>query len=184
MCKTISGCPSDVDELPQCSKPCPSNCEQCYPKTGICANCQHGYKGYACELICIAVADVIVTPASAINSSYDAMFSSNGLTFPSFGDVEVVNIYMTLSDQFNDISNMSVRVDNAMNFDVVLLGNDIQSTKFDVPNYGPPQGILTVQNSMNTKVYAIQITVLFQKPFTISNVKMPLMKCVKRITKA
>lgn len=81
--------------------------------------------------VCIAVADVIVTPASAINSSYDAMFSSSGLTFPSFGDVEVVNIYMTLSDQFNDISNMSVRVDNAMNFDVVLLGNDIQSTKVD-----------------------------------------------------
>lgn len=81
--------------------------------------------------VCIAVADVIVTPASAINSSYDAMFSSSGLTFPSSGDVEVVDIYMTLSDQFNDISNMSVRVDNAMNFDVVLLGNDIQSTKVD-----------------------------------------------------
>lgn len=81
--------------------------------------------------VCIAVADVIVTPASAINSSYDAMFSSSGLTFPSSGDVEVVDIYMTLSDQFNDFSNMSVRVDNAMNFDVVLLGNDIQSTKVD-----------------------------------------------------
>lgn len=81
--------------------------------------------------VCIAVADVIVTPTSAINSSYDAMFSSSGLTFPSSGDVEVVDIYMTLSDQFNDISNMSVRVDNAMNFDVVLLGNDIQSTKVD-----------------------------------------------------
>lgn len=43
------GCPNPVVEVPQFSKPCPSNCEECYPDTGICMKCKLGFEGYACE---------------------------------------------------------------------------------------------------------------------------------------
>lgn len=46
----IPGCPSPVAEVPQCSDPCPVDCEQCYPGTGWCTKCKPGFEGAACEI--------------------------------------------------------------------------------------------------------------------------------------
>lgn len=44
------GCPSPVANSLQCSNPCPENCEECFPGTGICIKCKHGFEGNACEI--------------------------------------------------------------------------------------------------------------------------------------
>ncbi len=45
----IPGCPAPVEDGPRCTRPCPTNCEQCYPGTGVCQKCKHGYQGTECE---------------------------------------------------------------------------------------------------------------------------------------
>ncbi|XP_052696236.1 uncharacterized protein LOC128174838 [Crassostrea angulata] len=45
----VYGCPAPVEDGPGCTRPCPTNCEQCYPYTGVCQKCKHGYQGTECE---------------------------------------------------------------------------------------------------------------------------------------
>ncbi|XP_052696293.1 uncharacterized protein LOC128174907 [Crassostrea angulata] len=45
----VYGCPAPLKAEPQCTRPCPTNCEQCYPGTGVCQKCKHGYQGTECE---------------------------------------------------------------------------------------------------------------------------------------
>lgn len=44
------GFPSPEAELAECSKPCPSNCETCYPITGCCTKCKPGFDGSTCNV--------------------------------------------------------------------------------------------------------------------------------------
>lgn len=81
-------------------------------------------------VVCHAVVNITVNPKSATNSSnYTTMFTPDGLTFPSFGDVQTLYIYISLSDQSADLLNMSIKIDNAINFNVVLIANNMQSKK-------------------------------------------------------
>uniref|UniRef100_K1R5N3 Uncharacterized protein n=1 Tax=Magallana gigas TaxID=29159 RepID=K1R5N3_MAGGI len=45
----VYGCPAPVEDGPGCTRSCPTNCEQCYPYTGVCQKCKHGYQGTECE---------------------------------------------------------------------------------------------------------------------------------------
>lgn len=81
-------------------------------------------------VVCHAVVNITVNPKSATNSSnYTTMFTPDGLTFPSSGDVQTLYIYISLSDQSADLLNMSIKIDNAINFNVVLIANNMQSKK-------------------------------------------------------
>ena len=46
----FKGCPSPVENIPQCFRPCPENCEDCYPDSGVCKKCRPGFHGLGCEL--------------------------------------------------------------------------------------------------------------------------------------
>lgn len=46
----FKGCPSPVANVPQCNKPCPSNCEKCHFSTGLCSKCKPGFDGVDCEI--------------------------------------------------------------------------------------------------------------------------------------
>lgn len=43
------GCLSLVADLADCSMPCSSSCETCYPNTGFCTKCKPGIEGLACD---------------------------------------------------------------------------------------------------------------------------------------
>lgn len=45
----IPGCPAPVEDGSACTRHCPTNCKQCYPGTGVCQKCKHGYQGVDCE---------------------------------------------------------------------------------------------------------------------------------------
>uniref|UniRef100_A0A8W8P2X3 Uncharacterized protein n=1 Tax=Magallana gigas TaxID=29159 RepID=A0A8W8P2X3_MAGGI len=113
------GCP--VVEVPQCSKPCPSNCEECYPDTGICMKCKLGFEGYACERACQAVTDVKVSlPVTIAGSAYEALFSSKGLSFPEHG-YHNMSLFLSLSEQSTNLVNVSFTIHGASVVSVYLL---------------------------------------------------------------
>uniref|UniRef100_K1QDV4 Uncharacterized protein n=1 Tax=Magallana gigas TaxID=29159 RepID=K1QDV4_MAGGI len=127
----VYGCP--VVEVPQCSKPCPSNCEECYPDTGICMKCKLGFEGYACERgrfginihisisACQAVTDVKVSlPVTIAGSAYEALFSSKGLSFPEHG-YHNMSLFLSLSEQSTNLVNVSFTIHGASVVSVYLL---------------------------------------------------------------
>ncbi|XP_052694105.1 uncharacterized protein LOC128172343 [Crassostrea angulata] len=180
----VYGCPSPVAEVPQCSDPCPVDCEQCYPGTGWCTKCKPGFEGAACEIICHAKTDVYVSqPLTYGGSKYDAMFSSTGLFFPKpKTPYPFTHIILQLYGKNSNIAKVSLHVEKASNVTVSLYDSKRSYIKRRMESSRELQSFnVNIVNNFNSFVTYIDIIVHTFEPFIISNLRLPLRECVKNI---
>ncbi|XP_065943139.1 uncharacterized protein [Magallana gigas] len=175
----VYGCPAPVEDGPRCTRPCPTNCEQCYPHTGVCQKCKHGYKGTECEpLVCSASASISISPNSTINSpDYNAIYSADGLTLPSNGRLRVVYIYITLPKLASDLAYLHISIVKAEHFNVLFLSDKMEKTEYDQDVVGPFHGRIYARTNYGSVTQVIRIKVRYRNSFTISNLKLPLKTC-------
>nr|XP_034318798.1 uncharacterized protein LOC105323786 isoform X3 [Crassostrea gigas] len=172
------GCPSPVGKNPQCSRPCPWNCEQCYRDTGLCAKCWPGFRGHACELPCQAIGNVTTSSSVIYNGPiYQALLSSNGLYYPGT-ERGYAYINMTLSEKSTNIVGLSFTLHQASNVMVTLLDNK-QSVikKYFEHSSDNQKWNVKVMNSVTSQVHSISVAVVYKHQFTISSMRLPLRKC-------
>nr|XP_034324716.1 uncharacterized protein LOC117689079 isoform X2 [Crassostrea gigas] len=175
----VYGCPSPIAEISQCTRPCPLNCEKCYPGTGICSKCFIGFEGYACEIACHAVAIVssstmIFIPVKFI---YNMLKTSQGILFA--GEKSgMVGVYMTLPETSSSIAKLSFTLKIAKEVNVTFYDRDHLEIKKHQEKFTELQQMdVTVLNDKISKVYYILMTVEYIHEFTISNLRLPLRKC-------
>ncbi|XP_052691459.1 uncharacterized protein LOC128169342 [Crassostrea angulata] len=175
----VYGCPAPVEDGPRCTRPCPTNCEQCYPHTGVCQKCKHGYKGTECEpVVCSASASISISPNSRINSpDYNAIYSADGLTLPSNGRLRVVYIYITLPKLASDLAYLHISIVKAEHFNVLFLSDKMEKTEYDQDVVGPFHGRIYARTNYGSVTQVIRIKVRYRNSFTISNLKLPLKTC-------
>uniref|UniRef100_K1PXR0 EGF-like domain-containing protein n=1 Tax=Magallana gigas TaxID=29159 RepID=K1PXR0_MAGGI len=75
----VYGCPSPVANSLQCSNPCPENCEECFPGTGICIKCKHGFEGYACETVAQKFIATVMSSLSLVYTVYRCLPNNRSL---------------------------------------------------------------------------------------------------------
>ncbi|XP_034324714.2 uncharacterized protein [Magallana gigas] len=179
----VYGCPSPVAEVSPCSKPCPSKCEKCHPGTGICLKCITGFQGYACEIACQADANIKVSPnVIFLGSIYDELVSSKGLSFPD-ATSGVASVSISLTERFTNLASLSFSIDKASNVNVNLWDSNNSTIRwYSEELNGLDQWNVTVSNDIISKVHYIRISVEFNHTFTISNMRLPLRKCISYIT--
>lgn len=176
--EVYGGCPSPVGKNPQCSRPCPWNCEQCYRDTGLCAKCWPGFRGHACELPCQAIGNVTTSSSVIYNGPiYQALLSSNGLYYPGT-ERGYAYINMTLSEKSTNIVGLSFTLHQASNVMVTLLDNK-QSVikKYFEHSSDNQKWNVKVMNSLISQVHSISVAVVYKHQFTISSMRLPLRKC-------
>ncbi|XP_065942765.1 uncharacterized protein [Magallana gigas] len=175
----VYGCPAPVEDGPRCTRPCPTNCEQCYPHTGVCQKCKHGYQGTECEpVVCSASASISISPNSTINSpDYNAIYSADGLTLPSNGRLRVVYIYIALPKLTSDLAYLHISIVKAEHFNVLFLSDKMEKTEYDQDVVGPFHGRIYARTNYGSVTQAIRIKVRYRNSVTISNLKLPLKTC-------
>nr|XP_034319110.1 uncharacterized protein LOC105334073 isoform X2 [Crassostrea gigas] len=126
----VFGCPSPVAYVPQCTKPCPSNCEKCHFRTGLCSKCKPGFDGVDCDIVCHALARTTILPSSTFNASiYDAMTSRNGLSFSEADEDGLVYINLFLSGMSSNLANISFEINKTHNVTVFLFNTEDHEIK-------------------------------------------------------
>ncbi|XP_052691414.1 uncharacterized protein LOC128169301, partial [Crassostrea angulata] len=178
----VYGCPNPVVEVPQCSKPCPSNCEEYYPDTGICMKCKLGFEGYACERACQAVTDVKVSlPVTIAGSAYEALFSSKGYSFPEHGHHNM-SLFLSLSEQSTNLVSVSFTIHGASVVSVYLLDGIGSLIRMYVDESMESEDVnVTVVNNIIAEVHSIIIEVVYYHQLVISKLRLPLRKCLNYI---
>uniref|UniRef100_K1RB57 Uncharacterized protein n=1 Tax=Magallana gigas TaxID=29159 RepID=K1RB57_MAGGI len=173
------GCPSPVAEVPECSKPCPSNCETCYPNTGFCTKCKPGFEGSACDVVCDAIGRAGIANDGFYNGSFTDMFTSEGHTFlPT--EHGFARLILTLSGKSSNVAKLSFTIHKASNVFVAFVNSTNEYTVMHFDQYTKTQHWeVNVINEFMSKVHLIRITVQFKIPFTISNLRLPLRACFR-----
>nr|XP_034318991.1 uncharacterized protein LOC117687041 [Crassostrea gigas] len=175
----VYGCPSPVAEVPECSKPCPSNCETCYPNTGFCTKCKPGFEGSACDVVCDAIGRAGIANDGFYNASFTDMFTSEGHTFlPT--EHGFARLILTLSGKSSNVAKLSFTIHKASNVFVAFVNSTNEYTVMHFDQYTKTQHWeVNVINEFMSKVHLIRITVQFKIPFTISNLRLPLRACFR-----
>ncbi|XP_052693521.1 uncharacterized protein LOC128171775 [Crassostrea angulata] len=173
----VYGCPSPVADLAECSKPCPSNCETCYPSTGFCTKCKPGFEGSACEVVCDAMNKAVITTDGFYNGSFNEMFTSNGQTFlPTHSGY--ARFILTLSGKATNIAKVSFTIHKAFNVIVAFTNGTQNFTRLYYDQFtGEEHWNVDVLNGFMSRVHLVRITVGYTVPLTISNLRLPLRSC-------
>uniref|UniRef100_A0A8W8ID89 Uncharacterized protein n=1 Tax=Magallana gigas TaxID=29159 RepID=A0A8W8ID89_MAGGI len=132
---------------------------------------------------CQADANIKVSPnVTLLGSIYDALISSKGLSFPDAKSGEAsVSIFLT--ERFTNLASLSFSIDKASNVNVNLWDSNNSTIRWYSEELNElDQWNVTVSNDIISKVHYIRISVEFNHTFTISNMRLPLRKCISYIT--
>lgn len=85
---------------------------------------------FSLEVVCSASASIRISLNSTLNSAdYNAICSSDGLTFPSKGRLRVVYIYIAVSKQSSDLAYLQMSIVTAEHFNVLFLSDKMENTE-------------------------------------------------------
>lgn len=81
-------------------------------------------------IVCHAAATITVSPSSVVTGTNNgAIYSAGGLTLPSDGELHVASIYLSLSEQYSDLSYLYMSIVNAVKFSVLFLSDETGYTE-------------------------------------------------------